>query len=121
MVTIVKKSSVMIFCIGLCAASFAGTFSGYVSGTRASSDKPRPLPPSSDAAAEEEMSDIYVVAENNGELALYRKTSGGNRVLWEKYDSEVSMLPEVDRAELKRGIEAYSLDEAMQIIEDFSS
>ena len=61
----------------------------------------------------------YVLRETDGKLALFIKFANGDEELYNSYDVSVSLLPRSDREELKRGIELSSLNEALQLVEDY--
>ena len=122
-----KKATIAAVCaVTFCAVTFCGTFSGYVSGARirqgtktaAETNLPKKT---SSAPISPKMSDNYTVGEISGKLTLFRKTEDGIPLVWESYDSDTSALPKADREELAVGIDASSIEEALQIIEDFIS
>ncbi len=74
--------------------------------------------------AEEEIAvkdfkETYILREANGKLALFIRFANGDEELYNSYDVSVSLLPRSDREELKRGIELGSLNEALQLVEDY--
>lgn len=121
-----KKATIAAVCAAFCTVTFCGTFSGYVSGarirqgTKTAAETHLPKKTSS-APISPKMSDNYTVGEISGKLTLFRKTEDGIPLVWESYDSDTSALPKADREELSVGIDASSIEEALQIIEDFIS
>lgn len=61
----------------------------------------------------------YVLKETGGGLALLLVNSNGEETVYKNYDINVSTLPSIDREKLKEGIEAESLSEALQMVEDY--
>lgn len=121
-----KKILILASGAALCAVTFCGTFSGYVSGARIRQGTKIPIEAKANgeksaAPLSPKMSNEYIVGEKNGKIILFRKTEEGTPLVWEEYDSDVSALPRADKEELADGIAAESLEEALQIIEDFTS
>lgn len=120
---------------------FAGVFSfsmmGYLSGVRASRQKNAPPPvmgvqkqespnvftASNSTMPENIVKDFtrtsYVLRENEGRLALFIKYSNGDEQIHSDYDISVKLLPESDRKSLEKGIELDSLNDALQLVEDY--
>lgn len=120
---------------------FIGVFSfsmmGYLSGARASRQKNAPPPVM--AVQKHEIPDVftasnntmpenivkdftrtsYVLRENEGRLALFIKYSNGDEQIHSDYDISVNLLPESDRKSLEKGIELDSLNDALQLVEDY--
>ena len=125
----------------LFAVTFISSMVGYIvgarnSGEKNSSQKPpeaqsQPLTQYEDISSSKtpllsstQKSDItesYVLRENNGLLSLYSRYSDGREKLYQSYDISVSLLPKSDRELLKGGIEASTLSDALQLVEDYSS
>lgn len=124
----VKLSAVIV------AVAFVSTVTGYIFGTRADS-KTNEIPVKKEMASEivskEEnfapktsqapaVTKTYLLKDNGGYISLYHKYSDGKETLYKNYDIAVKSLPQSDREALKKGIEAESLSEALQLIEDYS-
>lgn len=74
--------------------------------------------------AEEEIAvkdfkESYILREVDGKLALFIRFANGDEELYNSYDVLVNLLPKSDREELKKGIELGSLNEALQLVEDY--
>ncbi|MBE7034220.1 MAG: hypothetical protein E7406_08355 [Ruminococcaceae bacterium] len=63
--------------------------------------------------------ETFVLKEENGKIALYKKDSSGNEKLHSSYDVPIVFLPKDDREMLRKGIEFESLDEIVKFIEDY--
>ncbi len=61
----------------------------------------------------------YILKQQEGKIVLFQRFSDGTEKIHKKYDISVSLLPSSDRELLKDGIEAESLSEALQMIEDY--
>lgn len=119
----------------LCIVTFSASAAGYISGVR-TSRKGAALPiknapvtearaqneePISDVSKNDTLTEMYVLKEYEGKIALFTKYSGGTEALHDVYDVSVSLLPSSDREILKEGISCKSLSEALLLVEDFSS
>ena len=128
------KSLLLVFL--LAAAVFSTSMFGYVFGK--GRNTPQPMPQKTASAETDKIKDIpsvaqpsneenvvkdfeesYVLREKNGKIALFIKYANGDEILHSDYDVSVSLLPKNDREELKSGIELSSLNEAMQLVEDY--
>ena len=127
-----------VFAAILITTTFFSTMIGYIQGVRCEKSRSRSLyervsvtpqrekissvsskendPP---VKKSEETIPKYILKEQDGILALYLCTDGGEK-LWQTYDISVNLLPESDRAQLASGINFESISEALQMIEDFS-
>ncbi len=63
--------------------------------------------------------ETFVLREENGKIALYKKDASGNEKLHSSYDVPIIFLPKEDREMLSKGIEFKSLDEIVKFIEDY--
>ena len=130
-----KLKSFMLILV-LFAAVFSTSMLGYIYGVgnnvSHSDSENIPLPQteyakdvsakSNEAEAEIAVKDFkesYILREKDGKLALFIKFANGDEELYNSYDVSVSLLPKSDREELKRGIELSSLNEALQLVEDY--
>lgn len=68
--------------------------------------------------AETYKSDIYILREYNGKLAVF---NGDDNAPSEIFDVYVNSFGEVDRKALYKGITAYSEEELNRLIEDYTS
>lgn len=129
-----KTSNAVKLSIVIAVVAFISTVTGYIFGARANS-KTNEEPAKKEAAAEivsaeekivekePEMITViqsYLLRDTDGNIALYHKYSDGEEKLYKNYDIPVGMLPQSDREALRKGIEVESLDEALQLIEDYS-
>ena len=125
----------------LFAVTFISSMVGYIVGARNSGEKSSPQKPSTAQSQpltqyedissskkpllsntqKNDITESYVLRENNGLLSLYSRYSDGREKLYQSYDISVSLLPKSDRELLKGGIEASTLSDALQLIEDYSS
>ena len=119
---------------------FASTMTGYIMGVNAKNEKNMQKslaiadseqtvrnqqsisekPENERISAERKFVKTYVLREDNGKAALFFIYSDGSEKLYKVYDISVSLLPKSDRELLQEGIEADSLSEALQFIEDYS-
>lgn len=128
------KSLLLVFL--LAAAVFSTSMFGYIFGK--GRENTHPLPEKTASAETNKIKDIpsvsqpyneenvvrdfeesYVLRENDGKIALFIRYANGDEILHSDYDVSVSLLPKNDREELKEGIELGSLNEAMQLVEDY--
>ena len=61
----------------------------------------------------------YLLKENNGYIAIYRKDSEGKEKLKETTQIVTTYLPEVDRQSLKKGIEIIGKENLSLTLEDY--
>lgn len=135
------KTKGLKYSLLLCIVAFLASLVGYVSGVSASR-KQAAQKPSGEAALpanfqnvvqnvqeeklpplphSQEITQTYILKENNGNIALFTRYSDGKEELHDTYEVSLSLLPESDRKQLEKGIECSSLSEALQLIEDYSS
>ena len=127
-----------VFAAILITTTFFSSMIGYIQGVRGEKSRARSVyervsvtpqrekisiassnegaPP---AKKSDEPTPKYILKEQDGILALYSVTGGGEK-LWQTYDISVNLLPESDREQLAGGIKFESISEALQMIEDFS-
>lgn len=128
------KSLLLVFL--LAAGVFSTSMFGYIFGkgknntppspqrtASAETDKIKDIPSVSRPYKEEnvvtDFEESYVLREKDGKIALFIRYANGDEILHSDYDVSVSLLPKNDREELKEGIELSSLNEAMQLVEDY--
>lgn len=128
------KSLLSVFL--LAAAVFSTSMFGYIFGkgrnntqpapqgtASAQTDKIKDIPSVPQSSKEEnvvkDFDESYVLREKDGKIALFIRYANGDEILHSDYDVSVSLLPKNDREELKSGIELGSLNEAMQLVEDY--
>lgn len=125
------KSVLLVFL--LAAAVFSTSMFGYVFGKGRNSTQPAPQKAASaetnnipsvlqSPETEDVVKDFkesYVLREKNGTIALFIRYANGDEIFHSDYDVSVSLLPKNDREELKEGIELNSINEAMQLVEDY--
>ncbi|RKD28036.1 BofC C-terminal domain-containing protein [Caminicella sporogenes DSM 14501] len=63
----------------------------------------------------------YLIQNKDGYITIYKINEFGEKVLYQKTEIPLSVLSEVDKHKLEKGILVKSLDEVMSIIEDYSS
>ena len=134
-----KTRNLVMLTLLLCVVAFSSTLVGYISGAHASQKKKSPVPNSVtnqpqlqsvskeaqnsapiDFSLEKEEKIKFVLKENNGNLALF-STNGSNEEMYQQYDICIDYLPRSDRELLKKGIEVDTLEEALQMLEDYIS
>ena len=128
------KSFLLVFL--LAAAVFSTSMFGYIFGKGGNSPQPMPqktasaeadrirdVPPGVQASNEEnvvkDFEESYVLREKNGKISLFIRYANGDEIPHSNYDVSVSLLPKNDREELYKGIELSSLNEALQLVEDY--
>lgn len=128
-----QNRTVMKLCIVLCAASFAGSASGYIKTARnkkielpqqTAISQTHPFIKMPQTVTENTTSKIthsYIVKSNNGYVTVYVDNGDQTPVIYKKYDIAVSTLPLADREALEKGIERESLSDVVELIEDYSS
>jgi len=63
----------------------------------------------------------YIMQNKDGYIVIYKINELGEKELFEETDISLSVLSEADKNKLNKGIILKSLDEVMNIIEDYSS
>lgn len=125
-----QNRTVMKLCIVLCAASFAGSASGYIRTARSKkSEMPQmsisqthPFMKTPQVVTENTASNIthgYIVKSNNGYVTVYVDNGEQTPVIYKKYDIAVSTLPLADREQLEKGIKKENLSDVAELIEDY--
>ena len=129
-----KISNTVKLSVVIVIVAFASTITGYIFGARASEKTNESVVKKETAmeiVSKEEnfvekepekisVTQSYLVRDNNGFVSLYQKYSDGKETLYKNYDISVKTLPQSDREALKEGIEVASLNDALQLIEDYS-
>lgn len=127
-----QNRTVMKLCIVLCAASFAGSASGYIKTIQSKKNElpqmtatqTHPFMKIPQATVQKSASNIthgYIVKSDNGYVTVYVDMGELTPVIYKKYDIAVSTLPLADREQLDRGIKKETLSDVLELIEDFSS
>lgn len=127
-----QNRTVMKLCIVLCAASFAGSASGYIKTIqRKKIELPQmtisqthpfmKIPQTSTKKSDSNITHGYIVKNDNGYITVYVDNGEQTPVIYKKYDIAVSTLPLTDREELETGIKKETLSDVLELIEDFSS
>ena len=131
-----KKAGIKIISV-LFLAVFFSTMTGYIFGVQANRKKQQLSEKINDDRAvltparaenekipviekEDKITVSYVLREDDGTVSLYSKYSDGREEIYQSYDIEASTLPKADRDMLSEGIEAQSLSDALQLVEDYS-
>lgn len=63
----------------------------------------------------------YLIQNKDGYIVIYKINDLGEKVLYEETEIPLSVLSEIDKKKLSQGILVKTLDDAMSIIEDYSS
>lgn len=63
----------------------------------------------------------FIIQEKDGYIAVYRINDQGEKILHYETDIALSLFNEIDRRKLKEGIVVKNFDEALSIIQDYSS
>lgn len=63
----------------------------------------------------------FIVQERNGLIVIYKIDESGKKILHYETDISVSRFNEIDRKKLEKGIVVKSFDDALSIIQDYSS
>ena len=63
----------------------------------------------------------FLIKHQNNKLTLYKISENDSLSVIEEYDIDISLLPEEDRYSLSEGITVDSFEEALALLEDFSS
>ncbi len=128
-----KTSNWVKLSLVIVVVAFTSTVTGYIFGVRAN-NKTDVKQVKKEAAAElvskkEEtvkkepetavVTQSYLLKDKDGRISLYHKYSDGRETLYREYDISVKSLPQSDREALQKGVEAESLSEALQLIEDY--
>ncbi len=129
-----KKSKSIIMVAIACLTVFVSTMTGYVLGTHADNEQKKHEIPKTEAAREaavksddvrEEKTEKtaittkYILKEEDGRIMLLLRYSDGTEKVYKSYEVNLNFLPEADRELLKQGIEADSLSEILQMVEDY--
>lgn len=109
-----KRMVISVFIIFFCflAAGVIVTF------TKAEEPQNQNDEPSISAPSSVEESDIYIIKEYNGKIAVYNENMDKPV---KTTDSSVDALPEVDKALLKKGIRVEDKTELRKLLEDYCS
>ncbi|MGN0653784.1 MAG: BofC C-terminal domain-containing protein [Oscillospiraceae bacterium] len=99
----------------ICLASCAILSLSVMTVTIAANNK---KPEAKTISAETYRSEIYILREYNGKLAVF---NGDDDVPSEIFDVYINSFGEVDRNALYKGITAYSEEELSRLIEDYTS
>ena len=68
---------------------------------------------------EGECGEHYILRENNGKIAIYRKDENNKEILFEETEIATDYLTEADKIEIKNGICVNGKESLNQLIEDF--
>ena len=63
----------------------------------------------------------YCITQKDGYIAIYHFKNNGEKVLIETTSIPISILPHVDQEKLRKGIFKKTMEEAYQLLEDYSS
>ncbi len=85
---------------------------------RAKTDAPLKVNESNYTQSIDKNSNSYILKDCNGYLGVY-KPDGQSPVM--VFDTDISLLPEYDRAELSKGVYAKDYKELTRLIEDYIS
>ena len=73
----------------------------------------------SDKPSQAETTEMFVLREENGKIALLKRSTDGKERLLSSYDVPIAFLPKSDREKLREGLEFKSMDEIIKFIEDY--
>lgn len=130
------KLKSLLFIFLLTVAVFSTSMFGYIFGAvgnkaqtppqktasaqaEKSEDAPSVVEPLENKNVVQDFEESYILRESNGKIALFVQYANGDEFLHSNYDVSVSLLPKNDREKLKTGIVLNSLNDAMQLVEDY--
>ena len=130
-----KTSKMIKLSLVLAVTVFISSLAGYICGVRANHDVEKKNSESkvsvkgtfqkneviedSGKKEEETVGETYILKSKGSGVSLYLKKTDGTEKLYKSYDIPVRFLPKSDREALKKGIEFNSIDDVLQLIEDY--
>ena len=130
-----KTSKMIKLSLVLAVTVFVSSFAGYIYGVRANNkimqknidnkvlvkETVRKNEEVADPVKEDEKTtgQTYILKSKGSGVSLYLIESDGSEKLYKSYDIPVRFLPKSDREALKKGIEFNSIDDVLQLIEDY--